>query len=226
MNTLELIDGVFKKEELQKMAQYELEKTEAFNTLDKVAETAGADLSALNEQEKIELYNLLMTHYNDPQVQAQLAASEQPQAPAQTAPQTPAVSPLPETQSQPQMDYASYVMGDPQRASDFQMKVAEVQTTSTMWGSNAAETFLGSVGDWIPKIAEAVAVIALEKMAEAFEGAEKKEDSGEKKEEGHKEDSFEALAKMRAGKMKEDMEKKAAFDALVDKRAREILEGK
>lgn len=210
MNTSELLDQVY----IEKMAQYELEKEQALSTLEKVGDVAGADLSALSEQEKIELWNILMTQYQNPEVQAQLNAQENQQAPVADATQTSVDT----SQAAPQADFAQYVMSDPNRANEFQMKVAEIQTTSTMWASNASDIFTERAVDFIPKMAEVVAELVLQKIAEALEGAEKAEEKDDKK------DSFEALSQMRAAKMKEDMEKKAAFDALVEKRALEILQ--
>ena len=56
---LELINEMYNTEELEKAAQYQQEFAEVEDVLDKVASLAGADLSALNASDKLELGMLL-----------------------------------------------------------------------------------------------------------------------------------------------------------------------
>lgn len=210
--TEELINKYYNdKEELEKMAQFEMEKRAAFSTLEKIANEAQLDLSQLNEGDKINLWNYLISEMskdeaaNTADPQAQVAQTTQP------AVEQPAVNGQ-APQAQPvgqQNGFMDYMMADPQRAQDFQYKMAEAQITSDFWAENAAEKFLNKVA------------FGMAKIAEAMEGKEEP-----KKEEGHG-SPFEALAKERAMKMKEEHEKKAAFDELLNQRALELLqEGK
>lgn len=206
--TAELINSLYtNKEELEKMAQFELEKRAAFGTLEKIANEAQLDLSQLNEDDKVNLWNYLINEMASEENQGQAEGVVDPQS--QTAQTTPTMQEQPGVAPQGQSnEFMNYVSADPQRAQDFYYKMAEAQITSDFWAENAASKFLDKVA------------FGMAKIAEAMEG-------GEEVQEEVSEGSFDALAKERAMAMRQEHEKKAAFEELLNQRALELLnEGK
>lgn len=186
--------------EVEKLAQEQLLVKEQVAYAEKVAEEAGYDISAMNDDQKLQLLTYLSQQLQA--LEAQQAQGEQPQTQArpdvpQHAEQAQAV-----TQQQPVSE-------------DFQMKVAENMYFGEQFGEVAAYKFAQTV---LPILEE------MRKLAEMF-GEKKEEEKEDKKDK--KESSFEALAKAKAEEIKKEAEtKKLAFDQLVEQRAREILAGK
>ena len=109
---LELINEIYNTEELEKAAQYQQEFAEVEDVLDKVASLAGADLSGLNDSDKLELWNALVNQYNAQEGQGEQLAQNQQAGEAQEQSQVGATSPAQQVE----------------KAQDFQMKVAELFT--------------------------------------------------------------------------------------------------
>lgn len=186
--------------EVEKLAQEQLQVKDQVAYAEKVAEEAGYDISAMSDEQKLQLLALLSD-----QLQS-LEAGQTEQAQAQEQPQLQARPDVPQHAEQAQ------AVTQPQPVSEeFQMKVAENMYFGEQFGEVAAYKFAQTV---LPILEE------MRKLAEAFE---KKEDKKEDK----KESSFEALAKSKAEEIKKEAQtKKLAFDQLVEQRAREILAGK
>ena len=186
--------------EVEKLAQEQLQVKEQVAYAEKVAEEAGYDISAMSDEQKLQLLSLLSD-----QLQS-LEAGQTEQAQAQGQPQLQARPDVPQHAEQ-----AQAVTQQQPVSEEFQMKVAENMYFGEQFGEVAAYKFAQTV---LPILEE------MRKLAEAFE---KKEDKKEDK----KESSFEALAKSKAEEIKKEAQtKKLAFDQLVEQRAREILAGK
>jgi hypothetical protein len=186
--------------EVEKLAQEQLLVKEQVAYAEKVAEEAGYDISAMNDDQKLQLLTYLSQQLQA--LEAQQAQGEQPQT--QVRPDVPqhAEQAQAVTQQQPVSE-------------DFQMKVAENMYFGEQFGEVAAYKFAQTV---LPILEE------MRKLAEMF-GEKKEEEKEDKKDK--KESSFEALAKAKAEEIKKEAEtKKLAFDQLVEQRAREILAGK
>jgi hypothetical protein len=200
------VDSILQKlfdnpDEVEKLAQEQLQVKEQVAYAEKVAEEAGYDISSMSDEQKLQLLALLSQQLESLEAgQAGQAEQAQPQAQAQARPD--AVQHAEQAQAITQQQPVS---------EEFQMKVAENMYFGEQFGEVAAYKFAQTV---LPILEE------MRKLAEAFE---KKEDKKEDK----KESSFEALAKSKAEEIKKEAQtKKLAFDQLVEQRAREILAGK
>jgi hypothetical protein len=197
------VDSILQKlfdnpDEVEKLAQEQLQVKEQVAYAEKVAEEAGYDISSMSDEQKLQLLALLSQQLES--LEAGQAEQAQPQAQAQARPD--AVQHAEQAQAITQQQPVS---------EEFQMKVAENMYFGEQFGEVAAYKFAQTV---LPILEE------MRKLAEAFE---KKEDKKEDK----KESSFEALAKSKAEEIKKEAQtKKLAFDQLVEQRAREILAGK
>jgi len=211
---IELINSMYNTDELEKAAQLQNEFSEMDEVLAKVASEAGADLSGLSDSEKVELWNALVTEYNAQDSQGSQEGQAQQAGEAQHDGAT-----APGEQDNP---YLSFAMSSPERAQDFQMKVAETLYTGNLFAESAAETFSGRMSESMSKIAEemveAIWAGLQQKLAGEDKKEEKSEDKGEKKHE-----AFESLAREHAMKAKEDMKKEASFETAVALRAAEMI---
>lgn len=189
--------------EVEKLAQEQLQVKEQVAYAEKVAEEAGYDISAMSDEQKLQLLALLSEQLQSLEAQQEQGVQAQGQSQAQ-----PAQARLDVPQHAEQ---AQAVAQQQPVSEEFQMKVAENMYFGEQFGEVAAYKFAQTV---LPILEE------MRKLAEAFE---KKEDKKEDK----KESSFEALAKSKAEDIKKEAQtKKLAFDQLVEQRAREILAGK
>jgi hypothetical protein len=197
------VDSILQKlfdnpDEVEKLAQEQLQVKEQVAYAEKVAEEAGYDISSMSDEQKLQLLALLSQQLES--LEAGQAEQAQPQVQVQARPD--AVQHAEQAQAITQQQPVS---------EEFQMKVAENMYFGEQFGEVAAYKFAQTV---LPILEE------MRKLAEAFE---KKEDKKEDK----KESSFEALAKSKAEEIKKEAQtKKLAFDQLVEQRAREILAGK
>lgn len=211
---IELINSMYNTDELEKAAQLQSEFSEMDEVLAKVASEAGADLSGLSDSEKVELWNALVNEYNAQDSQGSQEGQTQQAGEAQYDGAT-----APGEQANP---YLSFAMSSPERAQDFQMKVAETLYTGNLFAESAAETFSGRMSENMSKIAEemveAIWAGLQQKLAGEDKKEEKSEDKGEKKHE-----AFESLAREHAMKAKEDMKKEASFETAVALRAAEMI---
>jgi len=210
---LELINEMYNTEELEKAAQYQQEFAEVEDVLDKVASLAGADLSGLNASDKLELWNALVNQYNAQEGQGEQLAQTQQAGESQEQSQVGATSPAQQVDP-----YVAYATSSPEKAQDFQMKVAETIYTSNLWAANNAER----TAEYMAKIAESMVEVIWSGLQQKLAGKDKEEEKNEdKKDEKH--ESFEALAKGHAMKVKEEMKKEASFDTAVALRAAEMI---
>lgn len=210
---LELINEVYNTAELEKAARYQQELAEVEVALDKVASLAGADISALDPAEKIELWNDIVKQYNAQESQGEQLAQNQQAGEAQEQSQVGATSPAQQVDP-----YVAYATSSPEKAQDFQMKVAETIYTSNLWAANNAER----TAEYMAKIAESMVEVIWSGLQQKLAGEDKEEENHEdKKDEKH--ESFEAIAKGHAMKVKEEMKKEASFETAVALRAAEMI---
>ncbi|TXG77372.1 hypothetical protein E6Q11_02830 [Candidatus Dojkabacteria bacterium] len=203
---IELINSIYNIEELEKEAQLQNELSDMDELLAKVASEAGADLSDLSAAERVELYNDIISKYNAQEAQGVQEGQTQQAGEAQHDGAT-----APGEQADP---YLNFAMSSPERAQDFQMKVAETIYTSNLWAANNAER----TAEYMSKIAEGMVDIIWSGLQQKMAGEDKKEEKDDKKHE-----AFEALAREHAMKAKEDMKKEASFDTAVALRAAEMI---
>ena len=174
---IELINSIYNTEELEKEAQLQNELSDMDELLAKVASEAGADLSGLSAAERVELYNDIISKYNAQEAQGVQEGQTQQAGEAQHDGAT-----APGEQANP---YLSFAMSSPERAQDFQMKVAETLYTGNLFAESAAETFSGRMSENMSKIAEemveAIWAGLQQKLAGEDKKEEKSEDKGEKK---------------------------------------------
>jgi len=207
---IELINSLYNTEELEKEAQLQSEFSEMDEVLAKVASEAGADLSGLSDSEKVELWNALVTQYNTQESQGAQEGQTQQAGEAQQDGAT-----APGEQADP---YLNFAMSSPERAQDFQMKVAETIYTSNLWAANNAER----TAEYMSKIAEGMVDIIWSGLQQKLAGEGEKEEKHEEKSD-KKHEAFEALAREHAMKAKEDMKKEASFETAVALRAAEMI---
>lgn len=210
---LELINEVYNTAELEKAARYQQEFAEVEDVLDKVASLAGADISALDPSEKIELWNDIVNQYNAQEGQGEQLAQNQQAGEAQEQSQVGATSPAQQVDP-----YFAYATSTPEKAQDFQMKVAESIYTSNIWAANCAERTAEHNVKLAQDMVEMIWTGLQQKLAGKDKEEEKSEDKSDKKHE-----SFEAIAKGHAMKVKEEMKKEASFETAVALRAAEMI---
>jgi hypothetical protein len=94
-------------------------------------------------------------------------------------------------------------MSSPERAQDFQMKVAETLYTGNLFAESAAETFSGRMSENMSKIAEGMVEVIWAGLQQKLASEDKKEEKSEDKSE-KKHEAFESLARKHPHARKED----------------------